>query len=979
MTTHPDAITPYTSRDLFLYAPAPMLVLAPDAPRFTIIDVNEAYLAAVARSRGDLIGRGVFEAMPGDPDNPRATGVANLRASLERAIASRQPDRMALQKYDIPFEGGFEARWWDPVNTPLLDKDGAVTAVIHHVEDATARKRATMRQARTEALLLAQNRVLELAIADVPLSEALDGLVRIAEALSTSGMLGSILVLDHDGAILRHGAAPSLPVAYNAIVDGLAVGPDVGSCGAAIHRGIPVYAEDIATDPLWTGYRDVALAQGLRACWSTPIKAVTGEILGTFAMYFREPRRPNDADLEFVDFIIRSAALLIERKEAENRLRESEARFRNVADNAPVMMWVTDPTGYCTYLNRGWYEYTGQDLHAGEAYGWLDAVHPDDRPLAEAAFVSANAEQRHYRVDFRLRRADGRYRWALDAAAPRFGEDGQYLGYVGSVIDIDERREAEERLRESEERLRLATENADVGFWDVDVINDILIWPPRVKAMFGISSHVDVSMADFYDGLHPDDRDATTQVFEAAIDPARRAIYDVEYRTIGKEDGLVRWIAARGRGLFDAAGACYRVVGTAVDITSRKRDEAELRILNERLEQRVAEEVAHRDAAQEQLRHSQKVEAVGQLTGSVAHDFNNLLTVIRGSVDLLRRPSISEEKKARYIDAISDTTDRATRLTGQLLAFARRQTLKPQVFAPAESIQSLGDMLQTLAGSRIAITLELDPDACCVNADPSQFDTAIVNMAVNARDAMSGEGALTIRLERLDRLPEIRMHPAVEAPFLAVSIQDTGSGIPNDLLDRIFEPFFTTKGVGHGTGLGLSQVFGFAKQSGGEIAVESEVGRGTTFTLYLPQVDPVEDGPRLSTQARRLLPPGSRILVVEDNEEVGNFASQALQELGYQPSWVTTGDEALRKLAAADHAYDVIFTDVVMPGMTGIELANEIHRTHPHLPVLLTSGYSHVLAEQGPGGFDLLRKPYSLEDLARALNTVRTPEPVGSS
>ena len=382
----------------------------------------------------------------------------------------------------------------------------------------------------------------------------------------------------------------------------------------------------------------------------------------------------------------------------------------------------------------------------------------------------------------------------------------------------------------------------------------------------------------------------------------------------------------------------------------------------------VRAEMDRRESAEEQLRQAQKMEAVGQLTGGVAHDFNNLLTVISSSIDLLKRPHLSEERRRRYIDAIADTTARAARLTGQLLAFARRQALKPEVFDTVAKVRGVSDMLGTITGSRIPIETQTPDEGCTVNADASQFDTALVNMAVNARDAMGGEGALTVRVARVSRIPALRSRPAIEGDFVAVVMTDTGSGIAAADLDRIFEPFFTTKGVGQGTGLGLSQVFGFAQQSGGDIMVESEPGQGTTFTLYLPRV----------AAETRALPPavkphplvdghGTCVLVVEDNADVGSFATQALEELGYRTILASDASVALGELASDADRFDVVFSDVVMPGVTGIELAQEVRRRHPDLPVVLTSGYSHVLAQDGTDGFELLQKPYSIEELSRVL------------
>ena len=371
---------------------------------------------------------------------------------------------------------------------------------------------------------------------------------------------------------------------------------------------------------------------------------------------------------------------------------------------------------------------------------------------------------------------------------------------------------------------------------------------------------------------------------------------------------------------------------------------------------------------EEALRQSQKLEAVGQLTGGVAHDFNNLLTVIKSSTDLLKRPDLSEDRRVRYISAISDTVDRASKLTGQLLAFARRQALRPEVFDAGRSVRAIGEMVETLTGARIVVAIHVCDEPCHINADPSQFDTALVNMAVNARDAMDGEGRLDIAVVVVGGVPALRSHAALVGDYVRIALTDTGSGIPADQIDRIFEPFFTTKGVGQGTGLGLSQVFGFAKQSGGEVVVESEVGRGTTFALYLPkaevstneeietaQVDAVVDGR------------GTQVLVVEDNREVGTFSTQTLQELGYATHWVMNADEALAVLAGSPGVYDVVFSDVVMPGMNGVELGRMIRRLYPGLPVVLTSGYSHVLAQETDHGFELLQKPYSVESLSRIL------------
>ncbi|MCP3379148.1 ATP-binding protein [Bradyrhizobium sp. CCGUVB4N] len=385
--------------------------------------------------------------------------------------------------------------------------------------------------------------------------------------------------------------------------------------------------------------------------------------------------------------------------------------------------------------------------------------------------------------------------------------------------------------------------------------------------------------------------------------------------------------------------------------------------------QTLQTEAARRREAEDALKHSQRLEALGQLTGGVAHDFNNLLTVIRASVDLLNRPQISEERRQRYITAIAEAVARAAKLTSQLLAFARRQTLKPEVFDIGDRMQSLRDMLATLLGPAIEIVTQLPIEPCLVNADAGQFETAMINMATNARDAMQGKGRIVFTVHAATNVPDTLAHLSGSHGFVCVAVSDSGIGIPAAQLGRIFEPFFTTKQVGQGTGLGLSQVFGFARQSGGEVTVMSEVGQGSTFSLYLPRV-PATLLPRSQapTTAPAVAGSGMSVLVVEDNIELGNFAADGLTELGYSITLVDNATDALTELVGATDRFDVVFSDVVMPGMTGLDLAQAIRDRGIGVPIVLTTGYSHALSQDGVAGFELVQKPYSIEELSRVLH-----------
>jgi PAS domain S-box-containing protein len=443
------------------------------------------------------------------------------------------------------------------------------------------------------------------------------------------------------------------------------------------------------------------------------------------------------------------------------------------------------------------------------------------------------------------------------------------------------------------------------------------------------------SMEEF---LVAEDVPPTLEVHQQIMGGEHVTGFENRFRTA---DGEWRWIS------WNTASEDGLIYGYGRDVTDEKVQAEQLR------------------RAEEALRQAQKMEAIGQLTGGVAHDFNNLLTVIRSSADLLRTKTLTPDRHRRYVDAISDTADRAAKLTSQLLSFSRRQALKPELFNVEAKVEILGDMLRSILGSRIPLEIEAASDDMVVEADVTQFETALINMAVNARDAMGGEGRLTIRIGASAHIPEIRGHAGSAGDFISISVVDSGAGITTDDLTRIFEPFFTTKAVGQGTGLGLSQVYGFAKQSGGDVAVESRWGQGSTFTLYLPRrrqtIDAPGPGPAPAMGAHE-----GRILVVEDNASIGEFATQLLNDLGYSADWAGNAAAALERLERSG-GYDLVFSDVVMPGGGGVELARTIRTRWPKLPVVLASGYSHVLAKDAHHGFPLLHKPYSVEELSRVL------------
>ncbi len=647
---------------------------------------------------------------------------------------------------------------------------------------------------------------------------------------------------------------------------------------------------------------------------------------------------------------------ITEERAIQAALRESEENYRFTVELHPQVAWTAGPDGLLDHVAERWREWTGS---SGLGDTWGQGLHHEDLDYSIDAWSHSVATGEPYDVEHRVAHVDGSYRWARSRAFPRRDESGRIIKWYGATEDIDDRKRAEVKAFEAARELRGVVDALPGFVWTADEGGLIEYTSPMWHGYSGSTPEQSMGLG-WLAFVHPDDQPLAIAQWQASL--ATSEPYEVEFR-LRNSEGRYMWWLARAQKQPDTG----RWIGTATELETIVAARDMLARSREELERAVEARTAELRDAEEQLRQSQKLEAIGQLTGGVAHDFNNLLTVIRGSVDLLQRPGITDERRDRYIEAISDTVTRAAKLTGQLLAFARRQALQPDVFDVVADVSAITDMVRTLTGSRVQVDMQLPAEALHVDADPSQFDTAVVNLVANARDAMEGEGALTIKVSASEGIPGDGGRD-VAGDFVAISVTDTGTGIPPEVQEQIFEPFYTTKGLGQGTGLGLSQVYGFTMQSGGEVRLKSEMGKGSTFTIYLPRVPaPAESATTLPPGGLTADGDGICVLVVEDNPEVGIFAQQTLAELGFHAIFADNGATALDELAKRDAAVDVVFSDVMMPGMSGLELGEEIRRRHPDLPVVLTSGYSHVLAQRGSAGFELLQKPYSMEQLSQTL------------
>ncbi|WP_109121144.1 response regulator [Azospirillum sp. TSO22-1] len=538
-------------------------------------------------------------------------------------------------------------------------------------------------------------------------------------------------------------------------------------------------------------------------------------------------------------------------------------------------------------------------------------------------------------------------------------------------------------LHQSEERFRTLVEAMPKLVWTADGAGRVDYLNRQWIEFTGVPAGRHLGDG-WLEAVHPDDRGRVRAAWAATV--AGQGDYDLEYR-LRRHDGEYRWFKVRGLPIRDSLGRPTRWIGSLAEITeiqearqalARSRDELE-RLVAERTRELadsnrlLLAESAERERAEAQLARAQRLEAIGQLTGGVAHDFNNLLTVIVGNLDMVERAADDPERVRRLVGGALAAAGRGERLTQQLLAFARRQPLRPEVAGVNRLVRELEPLIRRAVGEAVEVTLDLGDDLRPCRVDTSQFEAAVLNLVVNARDATPPGGRITVSTRGLAL-------PAPDAPsgladgdWLVVAVRDTGSGISPDVLPRVFDPFFTTKDVGKGSGLGLSQVYGFVRQSGGQVRLESAPGTGTTVQIWLPAAAGAEEpavAPPPEESGDALAGAGETVLVAEDDPDVRTVAVDTLQALGYRVLTAQDGVEALEVLEAAD-GIALLFTDVVMPrGVNGADLARRTQALRPGLRVLLTSGYTAQALTSEHGvvhGYPLLRKPYRGVELARAV------------
>jgi PAS domain S-box-containing protein len=1034
---------------------------------------------------------------------------------------------------------------------------------------------------KSEALGHLQRETLELIAGGKPLRETLERLLRGVESLSP-GMICSILLLDADGRHLRHGAGPSLPADLAGAI--IPTGPQAGSCGTAAFRGAPVFVDDIANSPLWADHRQAVLPHGLRSCWSTPIFDEQKKVLGTFAIYHREPGLPSKSDVRLIELGTHMAATAILKARTEKTLRESEERFRTLVDQASDAIFVHDADGKLLDVNRSACESLG---YARAELLQLSVLEIDqDFDLGKAQELWRNLQPGQSQIfRSRHRRKNGET-FPVEISLTTYEIQGRQV-LAALARNITERAEYEDRLARSVSLLRATIESSDSGVLVAGTDARLTAHNQRFLEMWGIPPEIAAQEDDekvlellltqvvepekflrrvreLYTYLEQDShdtlilkdgrvidrisrpqrlgdkiigrvwhfRDVTSQtrteqsmrLQSIALEAAANAIIITDRQgriewvnpaftrstsytlaeSIGKtfqelaqpgkhdteffnrmipaiHDGKV-WhgeVTSRRKDgssliedvtitpLLDAENRITHFVAIKQDITGRKRMEAELRQAGERTQfymnrmplafiawdrdfrvsewnlaaekifgwsaaqavgrhafelivppdvqpllNQIWEEVFRegnhaghsindnltkdkrritcewhnapwRDAdggirgclsivdditeriqsekkrgeLEARLRQSQKMDAIGQLSGGIAHDFNNILTIIQGNASMLQGQNLDSAEAREHLNQISHAAERAAGLTRQLLMFARKQQMQPVRLDLNETVAQITKMLQRILGEDITLRTEYAPALPPIFADTGMIEQIVMNLAVNARDAMPDGGNLTLRTSLDERQVCLR-------------VTDDGGGIAPENLTRIFEPFFTTKEVGKGTGLGLATVYGLVQQHHGKIDVQSEPGKGTTFTISFPAAGEAENAPAGFANDQPALPSGHEtILLVEDELPLRNFFGDVLRRCGYTVLEAGSGPAALKLWHIHRAKIALLFTDIIMPeNLNGLDLGRRLRADRPDLKVIYTSGYTGNLEDrlnrQLVEGANFIRKPFKPDALA---------------
>jgi PAS domain S-box-containing protein len=740
-----------------------------------------------------------------------------------------------------------------------------------------------------------------------------------------------------------------------------------------LSQGRTVVIGDLFDDPLSAQDKTLETATEVDTRAILVVPFVQGSRLRSIVyLNSRLPRRWEDSEVVFMQTFADRLRQLSDRRKAEAALAASEAKFRTLAQAMPNHVWTADAKGVTDWYNDEAHVYTGYERGVLSSDKWAQLVHPDDWDGVRSAWLKAVETQSVYQVELRIRRADGVFRWHLVRAAPIHAPGGGIARWIGTNTDVHDQKAAvhayaelnatlEQRIAEAVAERKLFADVVESTDAFVQVADLDFNWLAINKAsadeferIYGVRPKAGDNILQLL-ADKPDHQESVRKVWGRALSGEQFTEVD----EFGDPNLDRRYYEMKFNNLRDGEGTLIGAYQFVYDVTDRLRDQA-----------RLAE-------AEDQLRQAQKMEAVGQLTGGVAHDFNNMLAVVSGSLELLDRRTGAEDARAKtLISSALEASRRAGNLTQRLLAFSRRQPLKPEVVDPNKLVLGMSELFRHSLGAAIKLETVLAGGVWRIHADQNQLENVLLNLAVNSRDAMPDGGCLTIETMNasLDQRYVASETGVLPGQYVLIAVTDTGSGMPPDVIAKAFDPFFTTKDVGKGTGLGLSQVYGFVKQSGGHIKIYSEVGEGTTIKIYLPRHSANTDDKVVADSDHPLPTAADRelILVVDDEDLVRQFSVAALSDLGYRVLEANSAQAALAMMIERPDI-DLLFTDIVMPEMNGRKLVDMAKDRRPDLPVIYTTGYTrNAIVHNGvlDEGVELIGKPFTLEELAKRVRTV---------
>jgi len=937
--------------------------------------------------------------------------------------------------------------------------------------------------------------ILELLARGRPQSEILTRLILLIEDV-LPGTTGSILLLNPQTQTFQQGVAPSLPEQYNQLLEGVKIGPKVGSCGSALYHGRRTVVKDISTDPLWADYRQLVLPLGFQACWSTPFFSEAGTTLGTFGIYYREQRTPLPYEMAILDAASHLAAVVISHflnqrrlEDTMTALKQSEDRLDLALRGTGLGIWDWNLKTGQVILGDRWLSmlgYAANELpHAFST--WEELLHPDDAARAKQALAEHHEGKTSlYDVQFRLRTKDGSWRWVQAwGRVMEFTADGQPLRMTGTHQDIHERRCAQERVQENQRVLETLLSNL-VGMayrcridehWTMEFISQgcVQLTGYQSEEIVG-NKHI-----SYEEITHPEDRKRVRDEVYESLELGRQ--FDLNYRII-KADGTVRTVWERGIGIRSADGNLEFLEGFITDITDNQGAQAKIaeqaalldraqdaiivrdlqgivtywnqgatrlygwtseeasgrpvldlfyregtaylnamKVLlkagewsgellqfnranreitvesrwtllrdekgNPKSILTINTDVTEKKRIEAQFLRAQRMESIGTLAGGIAHDLNNVLAPIIMSIDLLRL-SVNDKQDIELLDQMNASAHHGASLVQQVLSFARGVEGRRVSINPSYLIKDVLKIMKDTFPKSITIKSHRSADLGMISGDPTQLHQVLLNLSVNARDAMPQGGTLTLRAEnvKIDEAMAANMENATPGNFVCLIVEDTGTGISTEVQEKIFEPFFTTKEIGKGTGLGLSTVLAIVRSHGGFISIESALEKGTKFMVYLRTSNqPAEP---LTSQVPTSIPreQGECILIVDDEPSVRSVLKNTLKAYGYEVLTAENGMAAIAVYKKEGNRIRAIVTDMMMPVMDGPTMITTLSQLNAPQPIIASSGLNESIniAKATAAGVDhFLAKPYTAETILRAVHevieqaaTIRPPQTAGT-